>query len=64
MPEAAVQRIAAAVAEALRTPAIQELFRAQAAEPAPSTPEGLRDFIAADRERWGEVIRALNIQLE
>jgi tripartite-type tricarboxylate transporter receptor subunit TctC len=64
MPEPAVHRIAASVAEALRTPAIQDLFRAQAAEPSPSTPEALRDFIAADRERWGEVIRALNIQLE
>jgi tripartite-type tricarboxylate transporter receptor subunit TctC len=64
MPDGAVRRVAAAVAEALRTPTIQDLFRTQAAEPSPTTPEGLRDFIAADRERWGEVIRALNIQLE
>jgi len=36
----------------------------QAAEPSTSTPEELRSFIAADRERWGEVIRALNIRIE
>jgi tripartite-type tricarboxylate transporter receptor subunit TctC len=64
MPEAAVRRIAEVAVEAVRTPAVAELYRNLAAEPVPSSPEALRAWVAAERRRWGEVIRALNIQLE
>jgi tripartite-type tricarboxylate transporter receptor subunit TctC len=64
MPPEAVQRMAQAAADAVRNAAVLELLRQQAAEPTSSTPEAMRRFIAEDRERWGEVIRALAIQLE
>lgn len=59
-----VRRLADTTAEAVRAPSVQALFRAQAAEPSATTPEALRDFIAADRERWTELVRRLDIRLE
>ena len=64
MQQDAVRRVAATTADAVRSPAVLELFRTQVAEPTSSTPEAMRSFIAEDRERWGEVIRALGVQLE
>ncbi len=65
MPEPAVRRIAEATMEAVRSPSVTELFHTLSAEIVTSpSPEALRDFVAAERERWGEVIRALAIQLE
>ncbi|MCW8087909.1 Bug family tripartite tricarboxylate transporter substrate binding protein [Sabulicella glaciei] len=64
MPQAGAARIAAVTAEALRNPQVQEVFRAQAALPVTMTPEETRRFIAGDRERWGTVVRDLNIRLE
>ena len=48
----------------LRQPVVAEIFRQQAASPDPTTPEGLAAFVNEERQRWGEVIRAANIQLE
>ncbi|MBR0666804.1 tripartite tricarboxylate transporter substrate binding protein [Roseomonas hellenica] len=64
MPEAAATTLAHAIAEASRVPAVAEVFRAQAAVPSTTTPEGLGRFIAEDRERWADLVRALNIRLE
>ncbi|WP_207537805.1 Bug family tripartite tricarboxylate transporter substrate binding protein [Sabulicella rubraurantiaca] len=64
MPQAGATRIAAVTAEALRNPQVQEVFRAQAALPVTMTPEETRSFISGDRERWGSVVRDLNIRLE
>lgn len=64
MPEAAARRIAEVTAEALRLPAVQEVYRVQAALPVTMSPAQTRDFIAADRARWEPVVRALDIRLE
>ncbi|MCS6931184.1 MAG: tripartite tricarboxylate transporter substrate binding protein [Acetobacteraceae bacterium] len=64
VPAAAVARLAAIVGEALRAPATIEGFRAQGILPAFLGPEEMRRFLEADRERWGTVIRALNIRLD
>ncbi|MCX8132774.1 MAG: tripartite tricarboxylate transporter substrate binding protein [Roseococcus sp.] len=64
MAAAVAQRLAAAVGEALRQPGVLEVFRVQAAVPVSSSPEEMRAFIAADRERWAAVVRELNIRLE
>lgn len=63
-PPAVVARIAAVAAEALRTPAAQEVFRAQGILPVGMPPADTRAFIAADRERLGAVVRSLNIRLD
>jgi tripartite-type tricarboxylate transporter receptor subunit TctC len=64
MPAAAASRIAEVTAEGLKSPAVQEVFRVQAALSVTSTPEEMRAFIAADRARWASVVRDLNIRLE
>lgn len=45
-------------------PAVQQVFRTQAAVPVTITPEEMRAFIATGRERWGVLVRDLNIRLE
>jgi len=64
MPPEAAQRIAQVAAEGLRSPAVQEVFRTQAAIPVTMAPAEMRAFIAADRERWAVLVRELNIRLE
>jgi tripartite-type tricarboxylate transporter receptor subunit TctC len=64
MPASVANRIAEIAAEGLRSPQVQEVFRVQAALPLTGAPEAMRDFVAADRERWAAVVRDLNIRLE
>jgi tripartite-type tricarboxylate transporter receptor subunit TctC len=64
MPAAAATRVAEASAEALRSPAAQEVFRTQGILPVTGTPDQARAFITADRERWAAVIRPLNLRLD
>jgi tripartite-type tricarboxylate transporter receptor subunit TctC len=64
LPAEVAPRIAQASAEALRAPAAVEVFRTQGILPVTMSPEQTRAFIAADRERWAAVIRALNIRLD
>jgi tripartite-type tricarboxylate transporter receptor subunit TctC len=64
IPPAAVARIAAASAEALRSPAAQEVFRTQGILPVTMPPDETRAFMATDRERWATVVRGLNLRLD
>jgi tripartite-type tricarboxylate transporter receptor subunit TctC len=63
-PAAVIQRLADVTSEALRAPAVIELFRQQATTPSPTTPEQLGAFVAEELDRWGAVIRAANVRLE
>jgi tripartite-type tricarboxylate transporter receptor subunit TctC len=64
MPEEAVGLIASAVAEGLKSSAVQEVFRAQAVIPEAHGPERMRAFIAEDVASRTELVRSLNIRLE
>jgi tripartite-type tricarboxylate transporter receptor subunit TctC len=66
-PEPIVERLNAALVQALADQALQEKLRALGAEPATperNTPERLATFLATEREKWGKVIRKANIRLE
>jgi tripartite-type tricarboxylate transporter receptor subunit TctC len=66
-PEPIVARLNAALVQVLADQALQEKLRALGAEPAAperNTPERLAMFLAAEREKWGKVIRKANIRLE
>ena len=63
-PDPVVRRLSAVTAEALRVPAVVEVFRQQATTPEATSPEGLGEFVRGERERWAAVIRAANVQLE
>jgi tripartite-type tricarboxylate transporter receptor subunit TctC len=66
-PEPIVARLNAAAVAALADQALQTKLRALGAEPAAverNTPERLAVFLAAEREKWGTIIRKANIRLE
>jgi tripartite-type tricarboxylate transporter receptor subunit TctC len=61
---AVVQRIAGAVAAALRDPGVRSRLAALDAEPAATTPEVFRKFIDAELIRWRSVVQAAQIRAE
>jgi tripartite-type tricarboxylate transporter receptor subunit TctC len=63
-PTVVAEKLTAAIAEAVRVPAVAEVFRTQAAVVSTINGDSFGRFIAEDRARWAEVVRALNIQLE
>ena len=63
-PATLAERIAEVAAEGPRPPQVLEVFRVQASLPVAGTPGEMRDFVAADRERWAAVVGDLNIRLE
>ena len=62
--ETTIQMWSTALQNTLKTPAMQARFEALALEALPSTPEQMRTFWLSEKTRWGEVIRAANIQLD
>ncbi len=62
-PPALVQRINAAVQEALATPALRAQLATAGAEPGALDVEGFARFVSAERERWGQVVRASGAQV-
>ena len=63
-PMEAANKLAQAIAEAARVPAVMEVFRSQAAVLSTNTPEAFGRFIAEDRARWEEPVRALDIKID
>src|SRR5579862_7645001 len=63
VPDAIIQRINHAVAEAITSRAIREKLTAQLMEPIPDTPAEFRARIDADIARWQPVIDAANIKI-
>ena len=62
-PPAIVQKIYGALASSfVNTDAVQQMVKASQFEAVVSTPEGLTKHIAAERERWGKVIRATGLR--
>ncbi|MEP9377837.1 tripartite tricarboxylate transporter substrate binding protein [Aquabacter sp. CN5-332] len=62
-PEPILDKLRAAVTEALESPAIKEKLATQLMEPIPSTPAQFRARIDADLARWTRVIRDAHIQV-
>ena len=58
-----ISQINAEVRNALGNPAIKEKLKAQLIDPAPSTPEELRDRIAAEKKLWADVIKAADVKV-
>jgi tripartite-type tricarboxylate transporter receptor subunit TctC len=63
-PRAAIDWINSETRKALATGDVRERLLAQGALLPLGAPEEFAAFVAADRERWGEVIRKANIRLE
>jgi tripartite-type tricarboxylate transporter receptor subunit TctC len=63
-PEAILQRLAAEVAKAARSPSVKERFAVDDAEAVNSTPADYGAFIRKEQERWGKVVRAAGIKAD
>jgi tripartite-type tricarboxylate transporter receptor subunit TctC len=63
-PRAVVERLNAAINQALQDNDVRKRFAASAIEVVGSTPEEFGRYARAEIKRWGEVARAANIQLD
>jgi tripartite-type tricarboxylate transporter receptor subunit TctC len=63
-PAPVVQKLTAAAAEILRMPDVQKRLADQGDESADLTPAQLADFLREERERWGNLIRTLGLQVQ
>ncbi len=58
-PAPVIAKLNATIGTALRNPERTQQLLAQGAEPSPSTPAQLREFMAAERERWMRVVKVI-----
>jgi len=63
-PSPFIEKLNQAMQEILRKPAVQEQLAALGAEVMPSTPAQTDAYIKDEITRWGETIKAANVQLE
>ncbi|KQT11346.1 Bug family tripartite tricarboxylate transporter substrate binding protein [Ramlibacter sp. Leaf400] len=63
-PPAAVARLQADIAKVLAMPEISRKLVQDGLEPVGSTPEQFREFLAADKAKWGRVIKQANVKAE
>ncbi len=63
-PPAVIDRLNAAVREAMRAPAFIEVVRQQGASPEPTTPDQLAALQRSERQAWGDVVRATGAYIQ
>ncbi len=61
-PRPIIDRINAETKRIVTGPKLRPRLEAEGADASPGTPEEYRDFIARERTRWGELIRATNMR--
>ena len=63
-PAATVKLLNGAVTKAVLSPEVSQRLMPQGAEPAPSTPQALTQYMKEESARWAKTIKAANIRLE
>jgi tripartite-type tricarboxylate transporter receptor subunit TctC len=63
-PRAIVERLNLGLNAAIRAPDVAKRLAELNAETRPNTPEEFGDFVAAEIDKWGRVVRAGNIKVE
>ena len=63
-PQPVIDKIAAAVAEALRAPEVRERLAQDGAEPVGSNPAEFSALVKSELVKWADIARAANIQAE
>src|SRR3712207_2689041 len=63
-PPAIVQKLSGEVRRIMHEPAVQERLAGMGAKAVGNTPEEFAQFIAAERQKWAEVIKTAGISLE
>jgi tripartite-type tricarboxylate transporter receptor subunit TctC len=64
LPDGVKARLAKDCAEAVTAPTVVERLKSLGATPVGSTPDEFADFIRAEHEKWGPVIKAAGIKPE
>ncbi|MFC3339955.1 Bug family tripartite tricarboxylate transporter substrate binding protein [Paracandidimonas soli] len=62
-PQPVVERLGDLIRQVTEIPEVKETLTAQGAGAMPSTPQGLADMMARDREKFGQVIKKRNLQV-
>ena len=63
-PDAIIQKLAQAAAEAGTTAAVADRLKAEAAEPSTSTRKEFADFIKVEALRWNDVVKKSGIKAD
>jgi len=63
-PRDVIMKLNKAIVDAIKSPAVQETFKKQAAEPVGSSPEEFAAFIRKETDKWGATIRAAGISAD
>ena len=63
-PRAIIDKVRAALVQALRTPAVTDRLNGEGAAPEPSTPEELAKLIRDDLQRWARAVRISGAKLD
>jgi tripartite-type tricarboxylate transporter receptor subunit TctC len=64
LPPEIRQKLHAAALAALRAPELAARFESQAAIPSPTSPEEFAAFVAAERAKWGPLVKATGARLD
>ena len=63
-PPAVVERLQREIAKVLAQPEIAKRLASDGLEPVGSTPEQFRAFLAADKRKWGRVVKDADVKAE
>ena len=63
-PPEIVQRVQAAIARGIQSPALRQRLTAMGAEPYGSTPEAFATFLRSEIAKWGKVVKAAGLDKE
>ena len=63
-PRPIIELLNAGVHKAMRIPEVVESLKTLGADVVLTTPEGFGNVVASEIKRWGELVRALNLQVE
>jgi tripartite-type tricarboxylate transporter receptor subunit TctC len=63
-PQAIIERLAAEINKAMRTPEVVKSLAADGAEAAPGSPAELAVHIKSELERWSKVVRSVGIKVQ
>ncbi|MDQ0589924.1 Bug family tripartite tricarboxylate transporter substrate binding protein [Variovorax paradoxus] len=63
-PKSHVARVSSALLEAFNNPLVEARLQALGVEPLSGTPAEMDRFVKAERERWGTVVRDLQLKLD
>jgi tripartite-type tricarboxylate transporter receptor subunit TctC len=63
-PDDRIARLNAEIAKIVAMPAVEKVLFATGLEPAPNSPSEMRRLIAADYEKWGQLIKATGLKIE